>query len=264
MEKSTTLDEDLFQLAKDDAFATYAPKQAIFGSGFLAGFLITWLPLIVYVVLFIWDALFGTVVPGSADGRFQMALRNLGQSWAMYVAGAWLYSIVLGGLGVLFAYLRALSCLMNLYFRIATRDGEIRLGMHQVIGLIGVPLVAGIVIQLTMDNPQAFYILVVPIILSGLVFNILFQSLQNAFLRKMFQPDDVTLTIQGLKVFIPRQVGMQHAHIDDIKLDKQRGITEVIGTFTNDATREEVRHIVSHFLRGYDPVHVRNAEKKAS
>lgn len=260
MGENTAQNEQLFQLAKEDAIATHAPKGAILGSGFLAGVLITWLPLLLYVVTFLWEALFGTVIPGSGQGKLQLALVNLGRNWGGYASVAWMYSIVLGGMGVLLAYLRAISCLTDWYMRFETRDGDIRLGMHQVLGLIGVPVMAGVILNYALGNPQIFYIMLIPLALSGLVVNFFFQMLQNAFLRRMYRPNDEQLTVLGLKVFVPRRVGANHAHIADVNIDHERNIVEIIGTFDSDATRAEVRQIAAHFLRGYDSVHVRDAE----
>lgn len=258
MEESTVLSERRFDLAKQDALATYAPRGVVFGSGFLAGFVITWLPLLLYLVLFIWEALFGSVVPG--ESKFQVALGNLWNSWKGYAAAAWLPSLAVGGFGVLLAYLRALSCLINSYVHFETRNGEIRLGLHQLLGLFGVPIVVAVVLHYVIGNPTFFFVMLVPIVISGLVFNTLFQALQNGFLRRFYRPDYVDLTVQGLKVYIPRHVGASHVEISDIRVDRERKMTEVFGRFDDDATRREVRQIVSHFLRGYDPVHVRDVE----
>lgn len=262
--QDSVLNERAFELAKQDAAATHAPRGAIFGSGFLAGFVITWLPMLLYLVLFIWQALFGAGMAGFGESKFQVAWSNLLRNWGDYVSVAWLYSLAVGGLGVLFAYLRALSCLADWYLTLETRDRVIRLGVHQVIGLIGIPILVGVIVNLFVGDPMAFYILLVPIVISGLLFNIVFQAFQNAFLRRLHRPDPIEATIKGLQVFVPRQLGANHAVISRIEVDRATKIVQVFGKFDGDATRKEVRRVVEHFLRGYSPVHVRDEGKEAT
>lgn len=262
MDETTSLNEQAFQLAKLDANATYAPRGVIFGSGFLAGVVITWLPILLFLVIFVWEALFGASVPGASVGKFQSALTNLGQNAGAYASVAWLYSIVLGGLGIMFAYMRALSCMTDWYMRLQLREGEFRLGMHQVIGMIGLPILIGIVLNFVIGDAQVYYILLIPLLLSGLIFNMLFQALQNALLSRMYKLDHVESMVLGLKVFIPRHVGASHAQVAEIKVDAETKTAEVLGAFSSDATRSEVRQIVAHFLRGYNPVHVRHIDEQ--
>lgn len=264
MEHEGILNERAFELAKEDAMAAHAPRGLILGSGFLAGFLITWLPLLIYLVLFVWQALFGTTTPGTDESKFQMALGNLLQGWGDYASVAWLYSIAVGGLGVLFAYLRALSCRADWYLTFETRHRAVRLGIHQVIGLIGIPILVGVIVNHLVGDPMAFYILLIPIAISGLLFNIVFRWLQNGFLRRFYRVDPVDLTIQGLQVYVPRQLGSNHAVITRIDVDRETKIVEVYGKFDADETRREVRQVVEHFLRGYSPVHIRDAEPDAA
>lgn len=247
--------EQGFQIAKNDAMATYAPQTVLYASGFLAGAIITWLPLVFYLVVFVWEATFGR---GSfvAESRFQFALSNLGQNWASYASVAWKYSIALGVIGVALAWLRALSCRTDRYLRIETQEGEIRMAMHQIIGFIGTPFVTGFASARLFEESSAFYILFIPIVLSGLIFNIAFQGLQNAFLRRFYRPDFAQATIEALKVFVPRVVGRRHAKITRIEVDREQKIANVYGVFESGATKSEVRQIVAHFLRGFNPVHV--------
>lgn len=264
MEHEGVLNERAFELAKEDAMAARAPRGVVLGSGFLAGFIITWLPMLVYVVLFIWQALFGATTPGVTESKFQIALGNLLRSWGDYASVAWLYSIAVGGLGVLFAYLRALSCMADMYWTFETRNRVVRLGIHQIIGLVGIPVLVGAIVNLLIGDPMAFYILLIPIAISGLLFNIVFEWLQNAFLRRLHRVDPVELTIKGLQVFIPRQLGSNHAVITRIDVNRETKVVEVYGKFDADETRKEVRQVVEHFLRGYSPVHVRDAELDAA
>lgn len=262
MEQGTTMDERAFHQAREDARATFAPRAAILGSGFVAGFIITWLPLIVYLVIFLWEAFLGRTVAG--ESKFALAFANLLSNWGAYASVAWIYSIVVGLFGVLLAYLRALSCLMNVYLRFDTDRGTFRLGIHQMIGLIGVPVCIGVVANILIGDPAVFYVLLVPIAISGLLFNIAFGTLQNAALGFMYRPSDLELTIKALEVFVPRRMGAHHARISEIRIDGEKKIAEVFGVFDSDATRKEVREIVSHFLRGYNPVHVRDAEEQVA
>lgn len=257
-ETTTQLDERAFRVAKEDALATFAPRGAIFGSGFIAGFVITWLPMLVYVVIFVWQALFGASLTNTGDTRLQMALGNLLRSWGDFASVAWMYSIVIGGLGVLFAYLRALSCVSDWYLRFDTSNSVIRLGMHQVIGVVGIPVLVGVIVNIFIGDPQAYYILLVPIAISGMLFNLVFQALQTFALRRMYPVDDLDLTLKGLQVFVPRLLGRNHATVSEIRLDRQAKIAEVFGSFDSDASRQEVRQVVAHFLRGYHPIHVRD------
>lgn len=262
MEEATTLDERAFQVAKEDAMAAYAPRAAILGSGFLAGFVITWLPVLVYLVIFVWDALVGGSFPG--ENKLAAAFANLRDNVRGYASVAWLYAIAVGCLGILLAYLRALSCTLNWFLTFETTRGTIRLGIHHLLGLFGIPVLAGVATNLLVGDPMAFYILLIPILISGLVFNLAFGALQNAALRRMYRPDETELVVKALTVFIPRQLGANYARIHEIRLDRERRIAEVFGTFDGEATRKEVREIVAHFLRGYNPVHVRDAAATAA
>ena len=250
-----------FEQAKDDAVSAFGPKGAIFGSGFLAGFAITWIPLLLYVLLFIWSFLFSGSGAATAEERRAQAVADLLANWSNYASDAWLYAIVLGLFGILVAYLRALSCRIDWYLRFDFKQNEMRMGINEVLVGFGLPAIA-LVWLFLFGDPQAFFVMLIPILISGVVFNVLFRRFQNLFMRLLYRPSHEERLVMGLKVFIPRRVGSNHAQIDEIKLDKQNRMAEVLGHFDVEATEREVREIVSHYLRGYDPVHVRQVGER--
>lgn len=256
-----TASDIAFEQAKEDAASAFGPKGAVFGSGFLAGFVITWLPLLLYVLLFVWSFLFSGGGATPAEERRAMAVAELFANWGNYASDFWVYSIVLGLFGVLVAYLRALSCRLDWYLRFDFKQNEMRMGINEVLIGFGMPAIA-LVVLFFFGDPQAFLVMLIPIMLSGVVFNVLFRRFQNRFLRLLYRPSYEDQLVMGLKVLIPRQVGSNHAQIEEIKLDKKTKMVEVLGQFDVEATEREVRDLVAHYLRGYDPVHVRQVGER--
>lgn len=251
------IDDKAFEQAKEDGLAAFAPTYARYGAGYLAAVVISWLPLLGYVFILFRDWLVGsggTQLLPLAERR-EVAFMVFGENIAAYSSGIWFWSILLGFVGVLFAYLRAEMHRRHRYIGLAVGDRVIPMGYHQILtvavaclavaALMGMGLLAGTIYYFAL--PLAF--------LAGMVVNRLFRRLHNLFIKLIFRPNHAVKTRIGLRVLIPRFFGIREAFIADIDVGADRSVL-IRGRFRSNAVEAEVRRVVSHYLRGYEPVRI--------
>lgn len=233
-----------FRQAEEEALATFAPKSRIFASGFLAGFVMAWLPLILYVVLFYWEFAFGWAGTLTQIERQWLAHLHLRLNVISYIKAAWPYSILLATWGLFLAFLRAFSCLTDAYLQIASSDGPLRLGLHELIMAVGLPLV-GLFSFYSIHPLPVFQVWLLPLLLSGLVFNICFRFFQRLFLSLLYRPNAERRQSLALRVFLPRELGLRQVQVTDVHIDTERRTVTVTGWFEENAdTYENIRHVV--------------------
>jgi hypothetical protein len=241
--------EDLqLDVAKKDANATYGPRWAIYLSGFLANFVILWIPMVIYLVVFVFQYFFG-----DAFDKETIAVNNLLNGWSNYISSVGWFTLILGVVGIGLAYLRGYSCRNDWYFRWELKQGEYRMGLNEVVMAFGVPVLA-IIWLFTYGDPNSFFVALVPIIFSGVLLNAVYRRFHDKFLRLFYRPSFIDGMVMGLKVYLPRRIGQEHVLIDKLVINEDRSV-DVYGYFDSEETKREVKSVTSHFLRGYDPVH---------
>ena len=245
---------DRFHQAEEEALATFAPKPRIFASGFLAGFFITWLPLVLYVVLYFWESTFGWAGILTNAERQWLANFHFRADVSTFIGSAWPYSILLATWGLFLAFLRAFSCLADAYFRLPKAWGSLRVGLDQLIMAVALPVAGGISFY-TLYPSQVFRVWLLPIVLSGLVFNICFRFLQNAFLRMLYRPQIEQLRTLVLRVYIPWELGLRRVQIADVRLDSEQQTFTITGWFEGKSdVYERIEHMIVGLMPGYQVV----------
>lgn len=228
--------------ARSEALATYAPKPLIFLSGAMAGFFISWLPLVLFGFLYLWRALFGW--PGIEFNVTEQVLVSrllFGIAAVKYATSAWPFSIALAAWGVAVAFLRALSAFADLNVPLRTSRGVVRIGIHRWVNGMGVPLVAGIVAWSTLPRSH-FVAWLIPILLSGMVFNLCYGALQDFFLRLFVQPTPERMQAMALRLALPRVLGFDAVRVDAVQVGPEE--LRVTACVPEPATTVEIESIL--------------------
>lgn len=243
-----------FRQAEEEALATFAPKSLIFASGFLAGFVMAWVPLILYLVLYYWEFSFGWAGTLTQIERQWLAHVHFRSNVSAYVAAAWPYSILLGTWGLFLAFLRAFSCLTDAYVKIPSSEGPIRFGLHQLTMAIGLPIV-GLFSFYTIYPPPVFRAWLLPLFLSGFVFNVSFRFFQRFFLSLLYRPKTELRQSLALRVFLPRELGLRQVQVTNVHIDPGQRTATVTGWFEeNTETYENVTRVIANALGDFDVI----------
>lgn len=260
----TAIDEKAYEQAKKDSLAAFAPQGAALGSGFLAGLVITWLPgIIVITLLFLYNLAFGAGRMYGVDKQTVAVERFVTNLGAYSRVAVWA-CLVLGLYGVFQAWLRQVSCKTNRFSTLEmSKYGEMRFGLDAKLSIFGIPLV--VITYLALANQLSLLIiLLVFIVMSGMLYHLVWQRFDNMFLGLLFRPGADEQAEMAVRLMVPRHVGWKNVKISRVKVDSVAKSVRVEGEFQSDVDEKEARNIVGHFLRGYQPILIVNTRKAAS
>ncbi|HEX6972287.1 MAG TPA: hypothetical protein VF234_08720 [Limnochordia bacterium] len=238
-----------------EGVAAMQPPATVLVSGFLAGFVVTWLPLLVLI----FTQLYGTFFSGEnflpLGQRWANALeenRRLGASMLAVIAPS---SVAVGVCGLALGWLRRLSALQDRYLVIPTREGEVRWGIDALVCIIGIPLACLAFIALR-GMGQAILFSFFLILISGFVFHLLWRRFDDLFLRLLGRPRPETIRAGGLQVLLVTVLGPERCRVARVQVAP--GEREVILTaeIADEETEKEVRGLIRQYVRGVQVIKI--------
>lgn len=237
------------QRAEIEGLVAARPLPAVLLSGFLAGFLISWLPFLVLI----FTQLYGTFFSGESYLPFE-------QRWANALAengrlGSRLLGIILPGslavaaYGGLLAWLRRTSALADRYLVMPTQQGDVRWGLDMLLSLFGIPL--GVLAFVVLSGRgQAILFSLFLIVLSGFAFYLLWRRFDDLFLRLLTRPAPETVRAGGLHVLLTTVFGRKRCLVAAVEIPPGEREVVVRAEVADPETESEIRDLVRQYVRG--------------
>ena len=226
----------------NDIRATYSPLNIVLLCGFLASIMIMVLPIIfigLYGLLMILIELMGDTYQVNIDMYKARTISYI----LTYLRNTWWLAILVGGFGVLLAYLRRLSGQRHAYYYATFdfRGKPVKMGYDTITAALVVPI-ASIVSVFALGAGEIGIVLIPFWLVSGLLFYWIWRSFQDLLLIKLGERSENREMEWGLRdVF--RQEGLLKGSDIEICYECESQTVTLSGTVPTKYERERMRMI---------------------
>lgn len=241
--------------AETEGLSAARPLSTVLLSGFLAGFVISWLPFLVLIFTQLYGTFFSSASYLPFDQRWANALAENGRLGSRLLGIILPGSFAVGAYGVLLAWLRRISALGDRYLVIPTQQGDVRWGLDMLLSLIGIPLgVLAYIVSSGRGDVILFSLFV--IVISGFAFYLLWRAFHNLSLRLLTRPGPEAVHAGGLHVLLTIVFGPKRCRVAAVDIAPGEREVVVKAEVSDSGTESEVRDLIRQYVRGVQVIKI--------